>query len=243
MDSYSETSYIKSYETDHNGLFKPFSFLNHAQELANIHAQSLGFGYDKLLDSGVVWVLSRMHVKFHRLPLWKEQINKKTWHKGSDRLFGFRDFSVHDSGGNLVIAATSSWLIIDYKTRKLQRIENVLGKEFKGENRQYAIETPAERLVSPGNMQLSSSHIVSVSDLDINGHTNNAKYFEWAMDALPVETSRKMQVQEMWFNFNSESLLQEEVKIYTSNHPEIFVEGKRDGNSIFQLKIKCQETC
>lgn len=240
MKCYREIFSVKSYETDHNGLFKPFSFLNHAQEMANIHAHTLGFGYDNLISTGVVWVLSRFHIKFQRLPVWKEEVSMETWHKGSDRLFGFRDFLAHDSGNNEIISATSSWLIIDYKTRRLQKIESILGTSFKGENQKDAIQEPAERLTSPKEMAFSRTRVVSLSDLDINGHTNNARYFEWAIDSLPLELTKEMTIREMWLNFNNESLPGESVDLYTSVDPDIFIEGKRGDTSIFQLKIKGQ---
>lgn len=243
MNNCIEKFRVKSYEVDHNGFFKPFSFLNHAQEMANVHAQSLGFGYDNLIASGVVWVLSRMHVKFDRLPLWKEELSMETWHKGNDRLFGFRDYSVIDKREIEIISATSSWLIIDYKTRKLQRIETLIGNEFKGALDKHAIEEPAYKIVIPSQMRQCGNKIVSISDIDINHHTNNARYLEWAMDSIDPQISKKAQIKELWMNFNNESLLGEKIELYCceqackdSSH-EIYVEGKRDGKSIFQVKI------
>ncbi|MFA6770148.1 MAG: acyl-ACP thioesterase domain-containing protein [Bacteroidales bacterium] len=240
---------VKNYEIDHNGFFKPYSFLNHAQEMANIHAQSLGFGYDHLITSGIVWVLSRLHVKFFRLPLWKENLSMETWHKGSDRLFGFRDYSVTDSKGIEVIAATSSWLIIDYKTRKLQRVDHALVNGFKKTfNNKNAIEEPASKIVMPSQMRHCNNKVVSISDIDINQHTNNARYLEWAMDSIDPQIIIKAQIKELWMNFNNESLLGQNIELYcceqpTQNTPsqdtplEIHIEGKRDSESIFQTKI------
>lgn len=234
---------VKNYEVDHNGFFKPFSFLNHAQEMANVHAQSLGFGYDNLIASGVVWVLSRIHVKFDRLPLWKEELSIDTWHKGNDRLFGFRDYSVKDKRDIEIISATSSWLIIDYKTRKLQRIETLIGNEFKGALAKHAIEEPASKIAKPSQLKLCNSKVVSISDIDINQHTNNARYLEWAIDSIDPEISTKAKIKELWMNFNNESLLGEKIELYYNQQKtqdsslEIYVEGKRENISIFQVKI------
>jgi acyl-ACP thioesterase len=205
--------------------------------MANIHAQSLGFGFDNLISSGVIWVLSRIHVQFKRLPVWKEKLSIETWHKGSDRLFGFRDFLVTDEAGKEIIAATSSWLIIDYKTRRLKRIDSVLGSEFKSVNQKDAIRTPAEKLTSPDNLCLTSAHKTSISDLDINGHANNARYLEWAMDSLPWAVSKELIIKELWINFNNESLPGDNIEIFTSDTSDIFIEGKKENLSVFQIKI------
>ncbi len=245
MNTYTEKFNVKNYEIDHNGFFKPFSFLNHAQEMANIHAQSLGFGYDNLISSGVVWVLSRFHIKFNRLPQWKEQLTMETWHKGNDRLFGFRDYSVVDSQGIEIVEATGSWLIIDYHTRKLQKIESILGDQFKGLHQKDAIKEPAGKIIMPSKMIHSGNKIVSISDIDINHHTNNARYLEWAMDSIDHKISSEIKIKELWITFNNESLLGESIDLYSniqeiSNQElaqNIYVEGKRDGSSIFQVKI------
>ncbi len=237
MSTHNYTFNVKSYETDNNGLFKPYSFLNHAQEIAGNHALDLGFGYDSLNESGTAWVLSRIHIKYFRHPIWREELSLKTWHKGSDKLFGYRDFVVTDQSGEAVIKATSSWLIINKKTRRVQRIDSLLGENFKGSIPENAIENPAERLSTPLNVQFACKRVVSISDIDINQHTNNAKYLEWALDALESEVSQNIKIKELTINFNNESLLGQEIDISSCYSPSIFVEGTRDGKSVFQLQI------
>lgn len=264
MRSLKLTFPVKSYETDHAGLLKPFAFMNHAQEMAGEHAISLGFGYDDLIKSGNVWVLSRFHVKFLRMPRWREVIEMETWHKGTDRLFGFRDFRVCDALGEEIILATSSWLVINYETRRLQRIESIMngdaggaaGSDAAGSDaagsvapaRQReavtvpltdAIKEPASKLVAPEGMQKACSRIVSLSDIDINKHTNNTRYVEWALDAIDPAISFNMTVKEMCINFNNESLPGDIIDIYTArtSDNQIFIEGKRGDLSIFTLTV------
>ena len=40
---------IPCYDTDVSKLLKPSSFMNYAQEAANLHASVLGFGYDDMM--------------------------------------------------------------------------------------------------------------------------------------------------------------------------------------------------
>ena len=266
MRSLKLTFPVKSYETDHAGLLKPFAFMNHAQEMAGEHAIRLGFGYDDLIKNGNVWVLSRFHVKFLRMPRWRELLEMETWHKGADRLFGFRDFRVCDASGDELILATSSWLVINYETRRLQRIESIMnsgavsgsgdtagnssddtsGNIVTSSQRETvpalltdAIKEPAEKLVAPEGMQKACTRVVSLSDIDINKHTNNARYVEWALDAIDPSTSFNMTVKEMWINFNNESLAGDLIDIYTAHTSDnqIFIEGKRGDLSIFTLTV------
>ncbi len=242
MRSLKLTFPVKSYETDHAGLLKPFAFMNHAQEMAGEHAIRLGFGYDDLIKNGNVWVLSRFHVKFLRMPRWREFLEMETWHKGTDRLFGFRDFRVCDASGEQIILATSSWLVINYKTRRLQRIEFIMNGGAESPHIEAAttlisdaIKEPACKLVAPECMQKACTRVVSLSDIDINKHTNNARYVEWALDAIDPAISFNMTVKEMWINFNNESLPGDIIDIYTArtSDNQIFIEGKRGDLSIF----------
>ncbi len=228
--------------------------MNHAKEMAGEHAINLGFGYDHLIRSGNVWVLSRFHVKFLRMPRWREVLEMETWHKGTDRLFGFRDFRVRDASGEEIILATSSWLVINYETRRLQRIESIMnggaggaaGSDAPARHREAvtaplkdAIKEPASKLVAPEGMQKACTRVVSLSDIDINGHTNNARYVEWALDAIDPEISFNMTVKEICINFNNESLPGDIINIYTArtSDNQIFIEGKRDDASIFTLTV------
>ena len=124
MKVFRETFTVKSYETDMNAMLKPCSFMYHLQEMANMHAASLGFGYDDLIEKGILWVLSRIHVKFNRMPAWREEVTMETWHKGSEKLFGLRDYKMEDLAGNRLAEVTSSWLIIRRRSPDSMRISS-----------------------------------------------------------------------------------------------------------------------
>ena len=81
---------------------KPAAFMDMAQDLANKAADGIGFGYDKLQESGVAWVLSRMHFHFDRSPLWRDKARLSSWSKGPEGLFFLRDFRLESLEGELL---------------------------------------------------------------------------------------------------------------------------------------------
>jgi medium-chain acyl-[acyl-carrier-protein] hydrolase len=83
---------IACYEADAAKNLKPFAFLNFVQELANLDALNLGFGYDQLIEKESIWVLSRIKAVCVRPPVWRERVVIDTWHKGSDGIFFFQGF-------------------------------------------------------------------------------------------------------------------------------------------------------
>lgn len=231
---------IPCYDTDVAFRLRPSSFMDYAQEIAQVHADSLGFGFDDLQKTKTVWVLSRMHVKFINTPLWRQKTAFATWHKGVEGLFYLRDFKMTDAQGNPAVLATSSWLIINVDTRRIVRDSETNG--LKTAVNEHAIGGPAQKVRIPSGLipEVVAEHQVAYSDVDMNGHTNNARYLNWTMDALPYDLVKSLPVKEMTINFNHETRPGEKVSIMRTSVPgenRYFVEGTVDGKSAFIVEI------
>ncbi len=233
---------IPCYDTDASWRLKPVSFMNYAQEMANRHASVLGFGYDDLIGSRTAWVLARMYIRFIDLPLWRNDVTLTTWHKGLNRLFFLRDFRMTDPQGNVRVEATTSWIVLNLDTRRLVRDPKLMDEGTKcSEN---AVEQPADKVQLPKDAQMEfvMEHTVSYSDVDLLGHTNNAMYMHWAMDAVPYEITSQHPLKEVTINFNHETRAGEKVSIYrTSLQAEdglrVFIEGKVGDTSSFVIEM------
>lgn len=213
-----------------------------AQEAANTHAATLGFGYDDLIQSRTAWVLSRVNIHFLKSPLWRDEVTLTTWHKGLERLFFLRDFILTDKEGNECIKATTSWIVLNLDTRRLVRDPKLMDEgTICSDN---ALETPAGKVQMPKDIEAKfvMDHIVSYSDVDLLGHTNNAMYMHWAMDALDYSLTSDRPVRELTINFNHETKAGEKVEVYRSEVEKedglhIFVEGKVENVSSFCVEF------
>jgi acyl-ACP thioesterase len=242
MNKYTKSLSVLSSETDANKKLKVYSYLCNTQELANDHAEDLGFGYERLIQDNCAWVLSRLKTKFIQTPVWRDKYTITTWHKGMNGLFSMRDFTAYKDGkdNTPIIIGTSSWLIMDLQTRRLLRAEHVLGEDiFTKAHHEDAIEEPCGKLIFPKDMEKVTSRKVVLSDIDMNLHTNNAKYMEWAFDVLPIEVAMEREVDEFQINFNKESKAGDTIDFYIANPEEnrYLIEGKRENESIFQTAI------
>ena len=242
MIKYTKDLTIQCYETDASWRLKPASFMNFAQEAAGNHAVYLGFGYDDLIASNTAWILSRVHVEFVDTPKWKEDITLTTWHKGLNRLFFLRDFILTDKEGRARVKATTSWLVLNLETRRLVRDPKLM--EDGTVCTENVIETPADKVQMPKDIEAAHvmDHIVAYSDVDMNAHTNNAMYMQWAMDAVDYDIASTMPVREFTINFNHETKPGDVVSIYKARIIEdegrrVYVEGKVDGQSAFCVEI------
>lgn len=233
---------IPCYDTDASWRLKPSSFMDLAQEAAGQHAVYLGFGYDDLIATNTAWILSRVHVEFVDAPKWRENITLRTWHKGLNRLFFLRDFILTDDQGRERVKATTSWLVLNLETRRLVRDPKLMEEGTVCTDN--VIETPADKVVMPKDAepQYVMDHHVAYSDVDMNGHTNNAMYMQWAMDAVDYDIASTRPVKWFTINFNHETKAGDIVALYKVVKEEedgrhVFVEGKVNDQSAFTVEI------
>lgn len=242
MNRLTEQYTIPCYDTDASWRLKPVSFMNYAQEMANRHANILGFGYDDLIASKTAWVLARMNIRFVNLPLWRDNVSLTTWHKGLNRLFFVRDFQMTDAQGNICVEATTSWIVLNLETRRFVRDPKLMDEGTVCQD--HAIEQPADKVVIPKDIEAEyvMDHVVSYSDVDMLGHTNNAMYMHWAMDAVAYEVTSQRPLKEVTINFNREARAGETVSIYrtvveSEGQLHVYVEGKVEGASSFCIEM------
>lgn len=242
MIKFTQKHTIPCYDTDAAGRLKPASFMNLAQEAAGQHAVYLGFGYDDLIVSNTAWILSRMHIEFVDTPHWRDEVILNTWHKGPNRLFFLRDFLLTDTEGEPKVKATTSWLVMNLETRRLVRDPKLLGEG--SECHEDVIETPADKVQMPKDVEAVHmfDHMVAYSDIDVNGHTNNAMYMQWAMDAVDYDIASGRPVKSLTINFNHETKAGDVVALYKSiveaeDGRHVFVEGKVADTSAFCVEI------
>ena len=213
MDNkFSRELIIPCYDTDFSCLLKPAAFMDLAQEMANIHAQKLGFGYDDLMRTRTVWVLSRMHIHFDRYPEWREDVVLSTWHKGASRLFYLRDFQMKDRSGNVLVSATTSWLVINIDTRRLCRDAEILDSGTAC--MENAIEQACDKVQLPAGVQ-------------------EEKVAEHHYDFVIKNPVRDVRI-----NFNSETRPGDVVELYRADADgRIYIEGKVGGKSAFCVEL------
>ena len=229
---------IPCYQTDGAQLLKPAAFMDGAQEMANRHADILGFGYDDLSRTRTLWVLSRMHIRFIRHPKWREEVDFVTWHKGPSMMFYLRDYRMSAADGSPLVEATTSWLVIDVDTRRIVR-----GLSIDGDGSictDNAIAEPCGKVQMPRGAEpaLAGTHTVAYSDIDLNGHTNTAMYLVWAMDVLDYDFVIKNPVRDVRINFNSETRPGDVVELYRADADgRIYIEGKVGGKSAFCVEL------
>jgi acyl-ACP thioesterase len=166
-----------------------------------------------------LWVLSRIYSEISDWPLWGEAITVKTWPRGTDKLFALRDYEARYRDGRSIALATSSWLIVDRNTLRIQRPDNnvsVLNSEILVEK---ALPRNAMKLEPAITNGLSKPPFnVRISDLDVNLHTNNTKYLKWVTDSYDLDFILDNIPLSAEINYLAESHFNESIAIMTSEN-------------------------
>ncbi|MGV8829178.1 MAG: acyl-[acyl-carrier-protein] thioesterase [Breznakibacter sp.] len=227
------------YDTDCFGRLTFPGFARFLEESAWLHANELGFGLNDTQEAGVVWVIVRLEIDIYRIPRWGDEVQVKTWPRGVDRLFAYREFEVWDHDGGVLAKATSTWIVLDRLERKAVKpaiVESILPYVDK----RMVLERNARRIPVSGEKKLVASRQVVFSDLDTNGHVNNCKYLEWVVDLMDYELLKNLHKCSICLNFVSELLYLDGVDIYCFDASgSMAFEGiaKSTGKSVFVICI------
>jgi medium-chain acyl-[acyl-carrier-protein] hydrolase len=216
MDSFQfEKEYrIPVYDIGPDGKLSLSSIFNYMQDVASEHAIRLNFGRDDLLKQNHFWVLSRILADFKCWPVWEDNIIVRTWPRGTEKLFAIRDYEIFYKDGRQIATGTSSWLIVDITTKRIQRPDAILTR-FNSVNaiRSSMVRNAGKVELPDVNANSGESFKIRISDLDINLHTNNVRYIKWVADTYDLDYVLHHEPVSVEVNYLSESVLGEDVFI------------------------------
>jgi acyl-ACP thioesterase len=151
------------------------------QEAAVNHAETLGVGRDAMVKTGQIWVLSRMSVVWDRRPRWQEPLTVRSWPRSWEKLFALRDYDILDASDTPVIRGRSCWIILDMEKRRPLRPQAVM-KDIPMNQGLDSMDGVPPSLESREDLRPAGERRALYSDVDYNGHMNNARYIQWIQD-------------------------------------------------------------
>ena len=204
---------IKSFNADYKGLLSMSSLFLFLQECAWENAMENGFGYEFVESENALWVLTRVLVKMDHLPKWKEDISIKTWPRHHDGLLAIRDYQIMKD--DLVLGGvSSSWLILDKISKRPRKLADFPFSSYDFIQEKAIVSLP-QKIMLPEGLKMLDQRKVYASDMDVNGHVNNATYVRWIFDAY--FSGYQEQFKEFEINFLGELKLNDEFLIYEGN--------------------------
>jgi acyl-ACP thioesterase len=250
MDIWTETYPVGFTAVDESDGLTLAAAFDYFQEAAIRHAENLGVGRDPMAALGQGWVLSRISVAMRRRPRQTEPVTVRTWPRGWEKLFAIRDFDIQDGDGTPLAIARSRWLIVDLEKRRPLRPQAIMGKLPLNEGLD-ALPEGGKGLDPVLGMERAAERTAVYSDIDFNGHMNNARYVQWIQDITEPGTLGQAKAMRLDINYLREVKLGETLELWKAPLPEqspgqnpfrggvsLAVEGRRDGEAAFRAELR-----
>jgi acyl-ACP thioesterase len=203
------------------------------QEAAISHAEELGVGREALAVKRQGWVLSRMSVVMDSRPKWGETVTVRSWPRGADRLFAVRDYDIRGRDGRLLVRGRSGWIILDLDKRRPLRVQPLI-EQFPSNDGLDALTGTPLGLETRENLTKAGERRAAYSDIDYNGHVNNARYIPWIQDLTGAEILEKAGRIRFDINYLNEIKYGELIELWAADTDTAVppaVSANADGNS------------
>ena len=130
------------------------AILEYLEDVAAYHSDSVGIGVNNTDDTNYTWLLLDWQVKVIKRPIYGQTLDIHTWSRKIIKCYAYRDFEIYDDEGNLCVIATSKWLLINSKERKITKVEPELADRYKSEIGKCVFDNPEiEKLKVPDDFE------------------------------------------------------------------------------------------
>ena len=204
------------YDTDMNAKISIQNIVKYFMEAAVDHSEHTEYKLDRLLAARRGWVVLNWVIKMKEYPGFADKLKISTWAKPGCSLQATRYFTMEYEDGTTAAEAVSRWAFLDLETRHPIRCPLEMMEAYC-----YDREEP----FNPGKFNLpkeKEENIISErkitvrrSETDTNGHTNNARYVEWAVDDVPDDVYTNYKAEEIRVLYRKECRAGEAVTIKT----------------------------
>lgn len=220
---------VQLFHSDAEGKASLTALCRFAQESAGYHAERLGFGFMRLAELDIAWVLREQAMRVVRRPALGEVLRVVTWPTRAERILCHRDYRIEDEGGALVALGTSAWFGLDLKTRRPLKAASFFSLRWE-RMPGPAFTDPLPDLETPAGDCPEETRVVRVSDLDALGHMNNLRYLDWIEDHLEGSASRQGAVFGVRIRHSREVTVGDAVRIrHAAQGSDVLVSMQDDG--------------
>ncbi|XPV75482.1 MAG: acyl-[acyl-carrier-protein] thioesterase [Desulfovibrio sp.] len=204
-------SEIRLHEFDHNGEAPVWAIADSSQQAAGVHASMFGIGAKELIVDGITWVLVRQFFLFDEPVTVGEEFHIKTWPSAFGRASSDRDFLFTDGQGKTFGRSVTLWVVMDIETRRMTRLPQSV-KEAYPFRPDSEIAFPTKKVAKMTEEKHARQLTPRRGDVDMNGHINNARYMEWALEAVPDEIYTNWRLHTLDISFISECMRSDSIK-------------------------------
>lgn len=193
---YSFETVVRFSELDLSGKLSPFSLINYLQDVAIMHTEEVTGGYAKLREDGYAFYITTWQIRIREMPTFDQKIRVHTWIYRMRGLLSSRAFRIEDAeDGRTLVEVDSTWFLNDVKNNQpIHMTQELIDAYGISDEPRPEVGKPVRSIKVKGEGVVCEPITVHPLHLDSNGHVNNARYVELALDAagdaVPEDISR-----------------------------------------------------
>jgi medium-chain acyl-[acyl-carrier-protein] hydrolase len=202
VNGYFEQTYVLRVENvDANGEWRIGEIFCAMQAVAEGQSVLFSLGLEAMHAHNLAWVVTRARLTLARALRLGETVTMRTWPAQPKHMFFPRYFQLF-AQDEPVGSAVMLYVQLDLSTRRM-------GKPWLGGHVAPVCDLPPP-LPLPGGIPALAAparvteRVANYSDLDINGHVNNARYLDWFFDCFPMEHHRARRLTDVLIHYERE---------------------------------------
>ena len=195
--TYEKKILIRSEQVDMTRRLRMSELFRIMEEASIAHTEELGCTRDRTLDRGLLWIITRQQAEIEELPAYDEEITVRSWQGDMMHVFFPRFYEI-ERAGRVIVRGQALWMLIDEENRQMVMPEDydifIPGRPGSDDMMLAPVVIPSElREEEPGDngngreeagTVIRQNLVTRFSQVDINGHMNNTRYFDIIDDAL-----------------------------------------------------------
>ncbi len=224
---------ILSSDVDLNRRLRLSRLFTLLQEAAIAHTEALGFGREKTLDRGFLWVVALQQLKLTRLPEYDEHVILDSVPGQTMHSLYLRYYRLRTPGGEELLTGASIWTLMDQQSRTMVSPEQT-GVVIAAMEADWPCFFPTAPKAAVSEAPFFWTVPYSVTDL--NGHMNNARYLDLAVDSMPASL-RGLPLREIKAEYAAELRLGERLELRGELREHCFLFSGFTDKRVFRLSL------
>lgn len=183
------------------------------EDVSGFHSAYIGYGVFEVESKRKAWMLLDWKMKVIKRPKYNDEIKARTWSRGADRLYAYRDFQIMDKEGNVIAIATSRWIFVDIDRRRPVRLTPELIDLYESEPDKKVFDEELEDIKCEDYI-FKKEYYIQRRDIDINEHMHNLSYLDMAYEILPEDIYKTIVFDNVRIIYKKEIVYGEMVECY-----------------------------
>ena len=190
------------------------ALLAYLEDAGGVHSNLVGYGLNDIPFIKRSWVLLNWKIEIFKRPKYAEKIIVKTWSRGIDKLYAYRDFEILDDKRNVIGIATSKWVLMDIEKMSVMKLNEDIVKCYTVENRSVFEDGSLKKIKEPEEYSGMTEFAINRSLIDVNDHVHNIYFMDIANEVLPMEVYKKSEFNSIRVMYKHEIKLGDVVKVF-----------------------------